>query len=105
MTSAKKSILSMVGGVMAAGILGGSVVSADESDKETVLEAADNTISPLYVPVDGGGHTWTYVKTTYTSTGYIKLYSDTDAYWYYTKEVYYDKSGKTIKTVYDKFAL
>ncbi|RIW38793.1 hypothetical protein D3H55_00065 [Bacillus salacetis] len=103
--SAKKTFFSLLGGVAAAAILSSGAASAEESDKGAVMQADDDTISPLSVPVDGGGHTWTYVKTVYTSSGYIKLYSDRDSYWYYTKEVYYDKTGKVIKTVYDRFAL
>jgi hypothetical protein len=102
MMAVKKTTLTIFGGMLAAGLLGNSVVTADESVKEPVMAPEDN---PDYVPIDGGGHSWTYVKTTYTSTGYIKLYSDTDSYWYYTKEVFYDKNGKSIKTVYEKFVL
>lgn len=105
MKSVKKAFLSISVGVLAAGILGGGMVSAaeSESDKEIISKTED--ASPLYVPIGDGGHTWTYVKTNYTTSGYSKLYSDKDAYWYYTKEVFYDKSGKYIKTVYDKFAI
>jgi hypothetical protein len=105
MISAKRMTLSILGGLLAAGLLGSGTVSADESDRGEVMKAADDTTSPLYVPVDEGKHSWTYVKTVYMSSGYIKLYSDRDSYWYYTKEAYYDSSGKSIRIVYDKFAI
>ncbi|EDL64333.1 hypothetical protein [Bacillus sp. SG-1] len=104
MKAAKRILVSIIGGGLAAGLLGDCIVSAEKNERETVIEAENNTVSPSYVPADGGGHTWTYVKTTYISSGYIKLYSDSDSYWYYTKEIYYDTNGKYIKTFYDKFA-
>ncbi|WP_409251776.1 hypothetical protein V1502_16930 [Bacillus sp. SCS-153A] len=104
MKTAKRIILGIIGAGIAAGFLGGVVVTADQSESETRVEAEDTSASPLYVPADGEGHTWVYVKTRYTSSGYIKLYSDSDTYWYYTKEVYYDQKGEYLKTVYDKFA-
>ncbi|WP_456273546.1 hypothetical protein [Bacillus sp. AK031] len=103
MKSLNKSFLSICGGILAAGILGGGMVSAEESDKGIVSKAEE--ASPLYVPVGNGGHTWTFVKTEYTTTGYIKVYSDKDSYWYYVKEVYYTNSSNYVKTVYSKFAI
>ncbi|WP_113930818.1 hypothetical protein [Bacillus sp. P14.5] len=99
----KKGSICVMGAVMAAGLMGAAGVSAEESSKSTAIQAEDE-ISPMYVPI-GEGHTWSYVKTTYTSTGHIKIYSDKDSYWYYMKEVYYNRNGKYIKTVYDKFAI
>ncbi|MGD6804315.1 hypothetical protein ACQCVK_20385 [Rossellomorea vietnamensis] len=103
MMVSKKAAISMAGAIMAAGLIGDEGVSAAGSGEAAEIQAEDE-ISPLYVPI-GEGHTWTYVKTTYTSTGYIKIYSDKDSHWYYMKEVFYNNSGKYIKTVYDKFAI
>jgi hypothetical protein len=103
MKSLKKSFLSICGGILAASILGGGMVSAEESDKKIVSKTEE--ASPLYVPIGDGGHTWTFVKTEYTSTGYCKVYSDMDSRWYYVKEVYYNNSGNYVKTVYSKFAI
>ncbi|MGD6969375.1 hypothetical protein ACQCVP_23610 [Rossellomorea vietnamensis] len=99
----KKAAISMAGAILAAGLIGVEGVAAAGSEESPAIQAEDE-ISLWYIPL-GEGHTWTYVKTTYTSTGYIKIYSDKDSQWYYMKEVFYDNSGKYIKTLYDKFAL
>jgi hypothetical protein len=104
MNSVKGTIWGLFGGMMAAGLLAGNMVTAVESGEKPVT-GTDETISPFYIPVDDAGHTWTYVKTTHNTTGYSKLYSDSDAYWYYTKEAFYDKSGRYIKTVFQKLAV
>ncbi|MGM0845917.1 MAG: hypothetical protein ACQEUT_13160 [Bacillota bacterium] len=99
----KRVGLSFLGTVMAAGLLGAGAVSANESDNLEEIKS-ETEVSTMYIPIEEG-HTWTYVKTAYTSTGYIKIYSDKDSKWFYLKEVFYDKNGKYIKTVYDKFVL
>jgi hypothetical protein len=97
----KKSLPVLTAGVLAAGILGGGSASADELNKEQVIKAGET--GPQMIPVDEGGHSWSYVTKKTHASGYYYVYEDFDTYYHYIKNVYYDKSGRYLETKYYKF--